>query len=125
MLQSHSMNGSYRQGFRAAGGLKSRLAGLALLVIVAGAGRSVASAATFQSLGLAVTPAHFPRHSSKDVEDMFRLGKQAGNVAVFIYQWGQPGFKDVASKTVQAAKNAGLTPVLALSPTRLDRKSVV
>ena len=80
----------------------------------------MASAATFQALGVAVTPAHFPRHSGKDVEDMFRLARQAGDVGVFIYQWGQPGFKEVASKLIQAAKNTNLTPILALSPTRLD-----
>jgi hypothetical protein len=75
---------------------------------------------TFGSLGVALTPAHFPRHSPKDVDDMFRLGKQVGNVAVFIYQWSQPDFKDVASRTVKLARDANLTPIVAVSPTRLE-----
>jgi hypothetical protein len=79
-----------------------------------------ARAQAIDSVGIALTPAHFPRHSGKDVEDMFRLGQKVGNVAVFIYQWGQPDFKSVAAKTMKAAVNANLTPVLALSPTRME-----
>ena len=96
------------------------LKSLGLLLGVLLGGSNMASAATFQTLGVAVTPAHFPHQSDKDIEDMFRLGKQVGDVGVFIYQWGQPDFKEVAAKVVQAAKGANLIPVVALSPTRLD-----
>ena len=91
-----------------------------LLLVALSAGEYMASAATFEALGTAVTPAPFPRHSGRDVEDMFRLAKQAGDFGVFIYQWGQPEFRDVATKLIPTAKNAGLTPILGLSPTRLN-----
>ena len=100
--------------------LKLRAACTGLLVLFLLDGGIAASAATIQTLGIAVTPAHFPRQSGKDVEDMFRLGKQAADAGIFIYQWSQPDFQDVASKVVAAARSANLIEVVALSPTRLD-----
>jgi hypothetical protein len=71
-------------------------------------------------VGVALTPANFPSHTSNDVTEMFRLGKEAGDVAVFIYQWSQPDFKTVAAKVIEASRAAGLKPVLSLSPTKLE-----
>jgi hypothetical protein len=94
--------------------------GLASLVLVVFAlCRSAEAQNTFRALGIALTPAHFPRHTGKDVEEMFRVGKQVGDVAVFIYQWSQPDFKDVAAKVIKLSADSNLTSVLAISPTRL------
>jgi hypothetical protein len=70
--------------------------------------------------GVALTPAHFPRHKPADVEDMFRQGKSLGGYAVFIYQWSQPGFEDVARSMLEASRKSGLVPILAISPTVLS-----
>lgn len=78
------------------------------------------SAGDIQATGVALTPAHFPNHSDKDVRQMFDLGKQVGSDAVFIYQWGQPDFLDVAKKVINVSRAMGLTPVVGLSPTKLS-----
>jgi hypothetical protein len=50
---------------------------------------------------------------------MFALGKETGKYAVFIYQWSQPDILDVAQKVVKMSEDAGLTPIVAISPTVL------
>jgi hypothetical protein len=74
----------------------------------------------FSSTGVALTPANFPNHSAKDVEDMFRIGKDAGDVAVFIYQWSQPDLLSTAQSMLKLSKDSNYTPILAISPTKLE-----
>ena len=71
-------------------------------------------------LGVALTPAHFPQHTPRDVDEMFSQGKQVGDTAVFIYQWSQPDFKEVAANVMAASRRAGLKTVLSISPTKLS-----
>lgn len=81
---------------------------------------SASSSSAIGATGVALTPAHFPRHNDKDVRDMFDLGKQLGSHAVFIYQWGQPDFVSVAGKVINVSNAMQLTPVVGLSPTKLS-----
>jgi len=69
--------------------------------------------------GVALTPAHFPRHSDADVQQMFSLGKEAGQYAAFIYPWSQEDMIPVATQVLKMSRDAGLTPVLAISPMSL------
>jgi hypothetical protein len=39
--------------------------------------------------GVAVTPRNFPHHTAADVDQAFRLAREVGQHAVFIYQWGE------------------------------------
>lgn len=70
--------------------------------------------------GIALTPRNFPRHTAQDVTHMLQTGKELGNYAVFIYQWSQPDLVDVATRMTKLAKDAGYTPILAISPTVLS-----
>jgi hypothetical protein len=73
----------------------------------------------FPSTGVALTPANFPNHSAKDVEDMFRIGKDLGDTAVFIYQWSQPDLQGTAQTMLKLSKQNNYTAILAISPTKL------
>ena len=73
-----------------------------------------------QATGVALTPAHFPKHNDADIRKMFELGQQVGPYAIFIYQWSQPDFVDVAKKVTQVSRAMNLTPVVGLSPTKLS-----
>lgn len=70
--------------------------------------------------GIAVTPRNFPNHTAADVDDAFRLAREVGRHAVFIYQWGELNL-DVVKTMFAKTKQIGLTPVLGLSPTTLDQ----
>ena len=70
--------------------------------------------------GIALTPKNFPNHDGADVEEMFELGSEVGDYAVFIYQWSQPDFLDVAEQMMKRSEKAGLTPVLAISQLSLS-----
>jgi hypothetical protein len=87
-------------------------------------GLLLASAATFAAAdaprGVAVTPRNFPNPTAADVDDAFRLARDVGQHAVFIYQWGSLDV-GVAKAMLDKARQAGLTPVLGLSPTTLDQ----
>jgi hypothetical protein len=50
---------------------------------------------------------------------MFDLGKDVGGYAVFIYQWSQPDILDVARSVIKMSTDAGLVPMVAISPTVL------
>lgn len=65
--------------------------------------------------GIALTPKNFPDHNGADVDEMFELGAEAGDYAVFIYQWSQPDFLKVAKQMMERSKKAGLTPILGIS----------
>jgi hypothetical protein len=69
--------------------------------------------------GVALTPSKFPRHSAAEVRAMFEEGKSLGKYAVFIYQWSQEDRTSVANSMMEMSRDAGYTPILALSPTTL------
>lgn len=75
---------------------------------------------TQSELGSALTPANFPQHTSRDVDEMFRKGKELGQVAIFIYQWGQEDLLSVAKAMLERSRKEGMTSVLSISPTRLE-----
>lgn len=70
--------------------------------------------------GVAITPRHFPNHSVADVEEAFRLARKVGRHAVFIYQWSELN-TDVVKAMLAKAGQAGLVPIVGLSPTTLDQ----
>ena|GEM_PF-1789662 len=84
------------------------------------AGASAAHA--LQQIGIAPTPRHFPRHSPDDIRDMMNRSAQLGTVAILIYQWGDPQYKQVATRLVKLAREHRMTPVVGLSPTTLDQQ---
>lgn len=86
-------------------------------MMLAGLTTSTADAADF---GVALTPPNFPSHTPKDMDEMFRQARELADVAIYIYQWGDPNFKEVAPQMVKRAKSAGLKTVLSISPTRLE-----
>lgn len=96
------------------------IAAMAAVAIVAGAARRPAAAAgSIGGTGVALTPAHFPHQAPGDIDQMFTLGKQVGQYAVFIYQWSQPDLVNVAKMMIARSQAAGLTPVVGLSPLEL------
>lgn len=94
---------------------RSHLVAIALMLAAA----VPAAQKTFGGIGVALTPAHFPRHSDADVKQMFTLGKELGSYAVFIYPWSQDDAVSVAAKVMQLSRDNGLTPIVALSPMSL------
>jgi hypothetical protein len=74
----------------------------------------------FSETGIALTPPNFPHHSVQDVEKMFKLGKEVGSIAVFIYQWSQVGSENVAREMIRMSNQEGLVPIIAISPTSLQ-----
>jgi len=70
-------------------------------------------------IGVALTPAHFPKHSPEDIREMFTLGKEVGKYSIFIYQWSQSDLVDVARSVVKMSRDAGLVPIVGISPTVL------
>ncbi len=70
--------------------------------------------------GIAITPRNFPAHSAADVDDAFRLTRDLGHYAVFIYQWHDLNL-DTARLMVEKSRRANLAPIIGLSPTTLDQ----
>lgn len=94
-------------------------------LVVTGAGvlafsRTAAGQALAGEVAVAMTPANFPQHKAKDIEDMFALGKEVATGAILIYQWGQPDFQKVARTMTELCNKAHLTPILSISPTKLE-----
>jgi hypothetical protein len=85
-----------------------------------GASCAYAADKTFPGTGVALTPRNFPRHSPEDVRAMFDEGKEFGEYAVFIYQWSQPDFLNVAKIMIDESRKRGYTPIVGLSPTVLS-----
>ncbi len=71
-------------------------------------------------LGIAITPRNFPSHTITDVDEAFSMARELGDCAVFIYQWSELN-REVAKLMVEKSRTAGLIPILALSPTTLDK----
>jgi hypothetical protein len=69
---------------------------------------------------MAITPKNFPSHTLADVDEAFGLAHQLADHSVFIYQWGELDLK-VAGLMMAKSKQAGLSPILGLSPTSLDQ----
>ena len=72
------------------------------------------------ALGVAITPKNFPDHTIADVKEAFGLARTLGNHAVFIYQWQHLDLK-IVEMMLTWSRNAGMTPILGLSPTTLDQ----
>jgi len=70
--------------------------------------------------GVAVTPRNFPDHTMADVDEAFRLAREVGRRAVFIYQWSELD-RDLVKAMLAKAARSGLVPILGLSPTTLDQ----
>lgn len=81
---------------------------------------SVTPPAARLATGIAVTPKNFPKHTPEDVDEAFRLSAELGKFAVFIVQWGEYD-AGVLRAMVDKSLRAGLTPIVGLSPTSLDR----
>lgn len=77
---------------------------LAVAFAPAAEGQALPGQAVFAQRGIALTPANFPRHSASDVDNMFKLGRELGSAAVFVYQWSQPDFLAVARKVMEASR---------------------
>jgi hypothetical protein len=70
--------------------------------------------------GVALTPRNFPNHTMADVDESFRLARELGRHAVFIYQWGELD-RDVVKAMLAKAAQAHLVAIVGLSPTTLDQ----
>lgn len=75
---------------------------------------------TKQQLGMAVTPSHFPNHTPYDIDNAFVLSQKLSQYSVFIYQWSQLDV-NVANLMDSKTRNAGMLPIIGLSPTTLDQ----
>jgi len=73
-------------------------------------------------IGIAPTPRNFPRHKPQDVRDMIDKTAELASVAVCIYQWGDDNYPQVVPQMVRLCREAKLVPVIALSPTTLDKQ---
>ncbi len=69
-------------------------------------------------LGIAVTPRNFPDFKAPDVADAYKKAGELCKFTVFIQQWTKLDMKVVAA-TMAATRKAGMTPVVAISPTTL------
>lgn len=72
------------------------------------------------ALGIAITPKNFPDHTIADVKAAFGLAGTLGNHAVLIYQWQHLDMK-IVEMMLTWSNNAGMTPIVGLSPTTLDQ----
>jgi hypothetical protein len=70
--------------------------------------------------GVALTPRNFPNHTMADVDESFRLARELGRHAVFIYQWGELD-RDVVKTMLAKAAKSRLVAIVGLSPTTLDQ----
>lgn len=72
-------------------------------------------------LGIAITPKNFPRHTMADIDEAFRMARELGDYAVFIYQWGNLNL-ETAKFMMGKSRQVGLIPIVGLSPTTLDKE---
>jgi hypothetical protein len=72
-------------------------------------------------LGIAITPKNFPKHTMTDIDEAFRMARELGDYAVFIYQWGDLNL-ETAKLMMGKSRQVGLIPILGLSPTTLDKE---
>jgi hypothetical protein len=93
---------------------------LAALVCCSNSHGAKSAPASAKGLGIAVTPRNFPNHNERDLEEAFRMSRELGEYAVFIFQWGGGGLKD-AGLVADKCREYGLRPIIGLSPTTLDR----
>jgi len=90
----------------------------ALIASTAGLWSSPALAQGPTAYGVAVTPRNFPDFTIEDVDAAFPLAKRIGDYAVFIYQWGELDIH-IPTLMVEKSRQAGLQPIIGLSPTTL------
>jgi hypothetical protein len=91
-----------------------------LLLAVHGGPAHTADAPRRPALGIAVTPKNFPAHTPADLDEAFRMAKGLGEYAVFIYQWKELD-PEIPRLVVEKSRQAGLIPIVGLSPTTLDQ----
>ncbi len=92
-----------------------------LLVLVAGTGGAMAAEALpGLRTGVVMTPKNFPDHTPEDVADMFRVGAEAGNLAVIRIPWNDPNRMTAIRVMADLATQHGLEPVIQLSPFKAD-----
>jgi len=91
-----------------------------LLVAVHGGAAHAAEGPRRAALGIAVTPKNFPAHTPGDVDEAFRMAKQLGEYAVFIYQWKELD-PAIPKLVLEKSRQAGLIPIVGVSPTTLDQ----
>lgn len=75
---------------------------------------------TQAALGMAITPQNFPSHSALDLDHAFQTAAEIADYAVFIYQWHALDMR-IVQQMIEKSKNAGLKPIIGLSPTTLDQ----
>jgi len=75
---------------------------------------------TIFDTGMAITPKNFPHHSTSDLDDAFRLAAELGKYSVFISQWHELDI-DIVKLMMDKSRQAGLVPILGLSPTSPDQ----
>lgn len=73
----------------------------------------------FSGIGIALTPRHFPNHTPEDVRQMFRIGRDLGEYAVFIYQWSDPNLFSAVKAMLKLSQEWKYIPMIGLSPTIL------
>jgi len=110
-MENRTMRTMRRFGFLALSGL--------LLAVCSGTARA-AEAPRRVALGIAVTPKNFPAHTPGDVDEAFRMAKDLGEYAVFIYQWKELD-PAIPKLVLEKSRQAGLIPIVGVSPTTLDQ----
>jgi hypothetical protein len=70
---------------------------------------------------IAPTPARFPKHTAEDMKQMFATSAEIAKAAVFISQWSDENLFEHTTRSVAAARERGLQPIIGLSPTTLDQ----
>jgi len=69
---------------------------------------------------IAITPKNFPRHSTQDLDNAFKLAGELGKYSVFIFQWRELDI-DTVKLMMNKSREYNLIPILGLSPTSLDQ----
>jgi hypothetical protein len=87
---------------------------------LSGAHSSGIAATEDVSLGMAITPKNFPAHEMADMDEAFLLARHLAEYSVLIHQWGHLDLR-VARMMTEKSRQAGLHPILGLSPTTLDQ----
>ncbi len=80
----------------------------------------LAAAAKPERIGVAITPKHFPDHSDRDMLAAFVEAAEIGDAGVLIVQWGNEDLIRICEFAIAQCRDAGLTPVIGLSPTSLE-----
>jgi len=72
-------------------------------------------------LAIALTPPDYPQTTDQDLSTMFSRVSQVG-AGVAILSWDDPDYRATAGVFTQWARDAGVTLILGLSPTAIERR---